>query len=133
MECAARRLSQSGAIGAEGCLRVQGADVSGDAKYGSASKPADQPQDFQVRLKDLNGKSRAIRVSVFTNIPYPYERGLATRIKSALKTVRIPLESYTIANLGKENVDLANLESVSFEFAATSSGEVKIDDIEFSA
>ena len=101
-------------------------------KYGSASNPANQAQDFRVTLKDLNGKSRSIRVSVFTDIPFPYERGFMTRIKSALKSVRIPLESYTIANLGKDNVDLTNLESVSFDFAATSTGEVEIDDIEFS-
>jgi hypothetical protein len=100
-------------------------------KYGSLSNPPNQPQDFRVRLRDLNGKSRAIRVGTFTDIPYPYERGFATRIKSALKTVRIPLESYSIANLGKDDVDLTNIESVSFEFAATPSGEVEIDDIEF--
>jgi Cutinase len=100
-------------------------------KYGSASNPANQPQDLKVGLKDLGGKSRSLRVSVFTDIPYPYERGFATRIKSALKSVRIPLESYTIANLGKDPVDLTNLDSVSFEFAATSSGELEIDDVEF--
>ena len=100
-------------------------------RYGSASNPPHQAQDFRVRLTDLNNKSRAIRAGLFTEIPYPYERGFATRIKSAMKTVRIPLESYAIANLGKDDVDLTNVASVSFEFGTTASGEVEIDDIEF--
>jgi hypothetical protein len=45
--------------------------------------------------------------------------------------VRIPLESYVIANLGKENVDLTNIASVAFEFTSTAMGEVEIDDLEF--
>jgi hypothetical protein len=100
-------------------------------KYGSAANPANQPQDFRVRLTDGNGKSRAIRIGVFTDIPFPYERGFTTRIKSALKTVCIPLESYMIANLGKDKVDLKNVTSVSFEFASTTIGELEFDDIEF--
>lgn len=115
-------------------------DVSGYAvlafrvaqKYGSPHNPVNQPQDLFVRLTDGAGKSRAIRVSVFTDVPYPYVRGYTDLIKSALKTVRIPLASYTIANLGAQDIDLANLQSVSFEFDADASGEIEIDDIEFS-
>lgn len=133
-------ISWSGLAGAyRSTVPAANKDVSGfrvlsfrvTQKYGSASNPANQAQDFSVRLTDLNNKSRAIRVGVFTDIPYPYERGFATRIKSALKTIRIPLESYTIANLGKQDVDLKALKTVAFEFASTSSGEVEIDDVEF--
>lgn len=133
-------ISWSGLAGAyRSTVPAASKDVSGfrvlsfrvTQKYGSASNPAGQAQDFAVRLTDLNGKSRAIRVGVFTDIPYPYERGFATRIKSALKSIRIPLESYTIANLGKEKVDLKALKTVSFEFASTASGEIEIDDVEF--
>ncbi|PYS88893.1 MAG: hypothetical protein DMF64_19095 [Acidobacteria bacterium] len=102
-------------------------------KFGSLQNPPDQPQDFFVRLTDGGGKSRAIRVSAFTDIPYPYVRGEADLIKSALKSVRIPLASYAIANLGVDDVDLTNLQSVAFEFHADSTGEIEIDDIEFSA
>lgn len=116
-------------------------DVSGYAalafrvtqKYGSANNPPNQPQDLFVRLTDGLGRTRAIRASVFTNIPYPYERGYPDLIKSALKTIRIPLASYTIANLGAQDVDLTNIASVSFEFDANPTGEIEIDDIEFSA
>lgn len=115
-------------------------DVSGFAvlafrvtqKYNSPQNPPGQVQDLFVRLTDGGGKSRAIRVSTFTDIPYPYVRGYADLIKSALKTVRIPLASFTIANLGAHDVDLTNIQSVSFEFNADATGELEIDDIEFS-
>lgn len=101
-------------------------------KYGSPQNPVNQPQDLFVRLADGGGRSRAIRVSTFTNVPYPYVRGHADLIKSALKTVRIPLVSYTIANLGAKDVDLTDVRSVSFEFDVDATGEIEIDDIEFS-
>ena len=55
-------------------------DISGFAvlafrvtqKYGSPQNPLSQQQDLFVRLTDGGGKSRAIRVSTFTDIPYPY-------------------------------------------------------------
>jgi hypothetical protein len=60
-------------------------------------------------------------------------RGYTDLIKSALKTVRVPLSSYTIANLGAQDVDLADLRSISFEFDADATGEIEIGDIEFSS
>ncbi len=60
-------------------------------------------------------------------------RGHTSLIKSALKNVRIPLVSFSIANLGAQDVDLSNVSAVSFEFAADATGELEIDDIEFSA
>jgi dienelactone hydrolase len=102
-------------------------------KYESPRNPAGQTQDFDVRLTDRSGKSRAIRAGIFTSIPYPYVRGYDDLVKSAMNSVRIPLESYSIANLGAQDVDLSNVASVSFEFDADASGEIDIDDIEFSA
>jgi dienelactone hydrolase len=115
-------------------------DVSGYAvlafrvtqKYGSPQNPLNQPQDLFVRLTDGAAKSRRIRVSIFTDIPYPYVRGYGDLIKSAMKSVRIPLASFTIANLSLQDVDLTNIQSVAFEFASNASGEIEIDDIEFS-
>jgi hypothetical protein len=120
---------------------VVAGDISGFAvlafrvtqKYGSPQNPINQPQDLFVRLTDGGGQSRAIRVSTFTDVPYPYVRGYTDLIKSALKTVRIPLSSYTIANLGAQDVDLADLRSISFEFDADATGEIEIGDIEFSS
>ena len=101
-------------------------------KYESLQNPTGQVQDFHVRLSDSNGKSRSIRVSSFTDIPYPYVRGFDDLVKSAMKSVRIPLASYTIANAGAQDVDLTNISSVSFEFDVIPTGEIEIDDIEFS-
>ncbi len=101
-------------------------------KYESARNPSGQAQNLYVTLADANGKSRAIRVSTFTDIPYPYVRGYDDLVKSAMKSVRIPLLAYTIANAGADDVDLTNLASVTFEFDATGTGELDIDDIEFS-
>ena len=101
-------------------------------KYESPRNPVAQPQDFHVRLTDTQGKSRSIRVSSFTEIPYPYVRGFDQLVKSAMNSVRIPLASYTIANLGAQDVDLSNIASVSFEFDTDSTGEIDVDDIEFS-
>ncbi len=120
-------------------LPLTAKDVSGYAvlafritqKYGSAENPFNLSQDLFVRLTDGGGKSRAIRVSTFTDVPFPYERGFTDLIKSALKSVRIPLSSFTISNLGAEDVDLTNVASVSFEFGANPTGRIEIDDIEF--
>jgi len=50
-------------------------------KYGTSENPPNQPQDLFVRLTDGGGKSRAIRVSTFTDVPFPYERGFTDMIK----------------------------------------------------
>ena len=101
-------------------------------RYNGVHNLANATQDFDVRLIDRQGRSRAIRVSTFTDIPYPYPRGDTVRIKSAMKTVRIPLISFTITNLGAQNVDLTDIDSVWFGFSAKQTGEIEITDIEFS-
>lgn len=116
------------------------ADVSGftvlsfrvTQKYGSPQNPPGQGADLFVRLTDGAGRSRAISAGIFTDIPYPYVRGYPDLIKSAMKTVRMPLASWAIANLGAQDVDLADVRSVGFEFSIDATGEIEIDDIEFS-
>jgi hypothetical protein len=115
------------------------ADVSGYAalsfrvtqKYTSPQNPPNQPADLFVRLTDGSGRSRAISAGIFTDIPYPYVRGYPDLIKSAMKTVRMPLASWAIANLGAQDVNLTDVRSVGFEFAIDNTGEIEIDDIEF--
>jgi hypothetical protein len=46
--------------------------------------------------------------------------------------VRIPLAVYRIEVVGTQKVDLTKIETITFEFAAKTSGEIEIDDIEFS-
>lgn len=99
-------------------------------RYISAQNPANQAQEVYVRLTDGNGQTRAIRTGAFATIPYPYERGVTQLIKSAMKTVRIPLASYVVANAGAQIVDLTNVQSISFGFPSRPTGEVEVDDIE---
>lgn len=100
-------------------------------RAGSASNPADQPQDLRLTLMDGGGKSRAIRVSKLTEIPYPDVRGIGVYTKSAMRTVRVPLGAYTIKCLGVDSVDLTDVVSLTLEFAEKPTGEVEIDSVQF--
>ncbi len=100
-------------------------------KVDSASNPANQPQNLRVALKDGTGNERAVRVSPFAEIPFPDYRPIHTLSKSAMNTVRIPLKSYTIVCAGQTQVNLADLVSLTFLFSETATGEIDIDQIEF--
>jgi hypothetical protein len=100
-------------------------------KVNSASNPANQVQDLRLTLTDGGGHSRAIRVSKLTEIPYPYVRGFASLVKSAMCTIRIPLAAYHIHCLNVDQVDLTNVTTLSFQFAEKMTGEIEIDSIQF--
>jgi hypothetical protein len=100
-------------------------------KVASASNPANQAQDLRVTLTDGGGHSRAIRVSKLKEIPYPYQRGIASLVKSALCTIRIPLAAYHIHCLNVDQVDLTDVTTLSFQFAEKTTGEIEIDSLQF--
>jgi hypothetical protein len=100
-------------------------------KVGSASNPANQAQDLRLTLTDGGGHSRAIRISKLKEIPYPYQRGVTSLIKSALCTIRIPLAAYHIHCLNVDQVDLTNVTALSFQFAEKATGEIEIDSVQF--
>lgn len=88
------------------------------------------PQDFFIGLIDSAGRSTFVRVGTVTSIPFPYKRSDDISLtKSALKTVRIPLSVFKGLNPG---LDLRSLQSVVFQFRQMATGEIAIDDIEFS-
>jgi hypothetical protein len=97
----------------------------------SASNPANQGQTVRVALRDGGGNERAVRVRAFTELPYPDVRLDNSVTKSALSTVRIPLSSYTIVCAGQPRVDLTDVVSLALTFGDTPTGEVDIDEIEF--
>ena len=99
----------------------------------SASNPAGQAQDLRLTLSDGGGRSRAIRISKFTAIPYPDVRGYDQLTKSAMRTVRIPLHAYTIRCLNIDAVDLTDIVTLAFEFAEKPTGEIEIDSVQFTA
>jgi hypothetical protein len=106
----------------------------------SPSNPMGQSQDLYVRLNTGGGgPSRAVRAAYFQGIPFPYKPAYAAtwvsqedpNTKAAMKTIRIPLHAWTVKALSAPIVDLTNVESIEFDFMATASGEIEIDDIEF--
>lgn len=101
-------------------------------KNGSAANPAGMSQDLYVTLKSGNGNSRSVRAAAFDEIPFPHQRFYPQFTKSAMRSVRIPLTSYTIAVINTVPVDLTDVVSVSVDFAARATGEIEVDSIEFS-
>jgi hypothetical protein len=102
--------------------------------YQHAWNPVGQDQDFHVRLFTGNGWSNLVRVSAHGRVPYPttfvthpfpYAAGDFT--KSALQTIRIPLDAFTGA-------DLSDVRNVYFYFtvAGHTQGAVLVDSLEFS-
>jgi hypothetical protein len=47
-------------------------------------------------------------------------------------TVRIPLKSYTIVCAGQAVVNLQDITTLTFQFSMKPTGEIEIDEIEFS-
>jgi hypothetical protein len=97
----------------------------------SASNPVNQAQNLRVALRDGTGNERAVRVGAFTVLPYPDVRLDNSVTKSALRTVRIPLTSYTIVCAGQPMVDLTDVVGVALTFGETPTGEIDIDELEF--
>ena len=102
-------------------------------KNGSASNPAGMSQDLYVTLKSGNGNARSIRAAAFDEIPYPHQRFYTQFTKSAMRTVRIPLTSYTIAVINTVPVDLTDVVSVTVDFGVKANGEVEVDSVEFTS
>ena len=120
-------------------------------RLGSSRNPSGAAQDFSVRLTDTASQSADVRVGTVTSIPFPFERHdhasvhgplppSPTRFvdilpdgpalnKSALKTIRLSLDSFTAVNA---SLNLGSLQKLEFVFDQTGSGEIAVDDIEFS-
>lgn len=99
----------------------------------SAQNPVGQPQNLRVALRDAGGQERAVRSSAFGVIPYPDQRNNPATRKSAMTTIRIPLSAYTIVAAGAPQVDLSQVVSVKLRFTEIATGEIDVDDIEFTA
>jgi len=92
---------------------------------------ANQSQNLRVALKDSANNERAIRVSPFGDIPFPDPHPFGYT-KSAMNTIRIPLTSYSIVCAGQVQVNLQDVTTLSFVFLENTTGDISIDDIEFS-
>lgn len=86
------------------------------------------PKLFSVGLTDTAGVSAFIRGGPALTVPFPFKRG-AGLTKSALKTVRVPLTDFKQID---DRLDLRHIAAVRFEFTESPTGEMAVDDIEFS-
>jgi hypothetical protein len=98
-------------------------------QYSTATmlNPANQSQDLLVTLITSGGEA-TVRVGSITDLPFPHERGGLT--KAVLKTVRIPLASFSAINPA---VRLDQVTAVRLNVGLTPQGAISVDDIEFSA
>lgn len=94
---------------------------------GGVLNPVGGAKNLEVNLVDTDGDSAmwAQDTDRFTDIPYPYERSLVSRLYQ-MKTVRIPLQNFTMNNSG---VDLAKIAKIVIGFPGA--GLVAIDDLQF--
>lgn len=97
------------------------------AQTTSASNPAIGTQDFRVELVG-GGITKGTAVAKFDVIPrpYPHPDGFTHTV---MTTVRVPLHTFIMNNSG---LTLNNVDTVRFIFNSPTSGEVYVDDVEFS-
>lgn len=96
----------------------------------SASNPPGV-QNCRVALRDGAGNERWIRVAAFGAIPQPADANVVGNKKSAMATIRIPLSAYTIVCAGAVQVDLTDVTTVKLQFTENASGEIAVDEVEF--
>lgn len=81
---------------------------------------------MKVAIVDANDISHPYEIALSRTVPDPHPRpDDPTLTKSAFMTVRIALANY------QAHVDLAKVKSIEFRFPASGSGNVELDDIEF--
>ena len=90
-------------------------------------------RDLTVRLTDSTGQVARVQAGTVATLPFPWKRpageGGPGLDKSALRTIRLPLSAFTAAN---GTLALTALVSITFEFDRSATGELAIDEIEFS-
>ncbi len=89
--------------------------------------------DLSVRLTDSAGRTALVRAGTVATLPFPWKRpateGGPGLNKSALRTIRLPLSAFQAAN---GSLDLTTVVSIVFVLDQRATGELAIDDIEFS-
>ena len=96
----------------------------------SASNPGG-PQNLRIGLRDGSGNERLIRASAFGGVPEIAVANEVANTKSSLSTLRIPLSAYTVVCAGAVRVDLTDVVQIKFAFSDIASGELAVDELEF--
>jgi hypothetical protein len=97
------------------------------AQTTAATNPANTSQNFQLELVG-GGITRAVYVGQFDIIPprYPHPEGY---LHTVMTTVRVPLHSFIMNNSG---LTLNNVDTIRFKFFSPTTGDLYVDDVEFS-
>lgn len=88
--------------------------------------PVSGGQEFRVQLQS-GATVRGTYTGQFDAIPKPYDR--AGSDNNVMSTVRIPLHSFIMNNSG---LPLTSIDTVVFQFTNPTTGEIYVDDVEFS-
>ena len=72
---------------------------------------------MRISLKDGAANERAFRVSPFYNIPYPDEWPNVANRKSAMVSIRIPLNSFKIVCVEMVKLNLSDITELSLNFS----------------
>jgi hypothetical protein len=95
------------------------------AQTTSNTNPAMGNQEFMVELSG-GGNVKAVYIGQFDAVPRPYGPWLGHTV---MTSVRIPLHSFIMNHAG---VTLNNIDTIRFRFLGPATGEIYVDDIEFS-
>ena len=97
------------------------------AQTAAAANPVATNQNFQVELVG-GGVTRAVYAGQFDVIPprYPHPQGYNLVV---MTTVRVPLHSFIMNNSG---LTLTSVDTIRFRFSSPATGELYVDDVEFS-
>jgi dienelactone hydrolase len=114
-----------------------GLDVSGYGyvslralqKWNADLNPTGEPQDLRVALLDGRGNLAVRALSLYGTIPWPKTHSNAIfPKKSVLRTTRLPLADFQAVN---PDIDLTDLRFLGLVFDRDESGDLRIDDLEF--
>ena len=97
------------------------------ARTTSALNPAAGSQDFTIELVG-GGITRGTTVAKFDTLPKPYPHPYGFT-HTVMTSVRVPLHTFIMNNSG---LPLNNVDTVRFIFNSPTSGEIYVDDVEFS-
>ena len=92
------------------------------AGTGVTLNPVARPLDFFVALRDQRGVEAVVRLGAVAPAPF------RDRDICPMRTVRIPIDAFTAV---APDLALHRLEAITFRFTARRTGDVFIDDIEF--
>lgn len=88
-------------------------------------------QNLRIALRDGASNERQIRASAFGRILEPAVANQASNTKSAMASIRIPLNAYTVVCAGAVQIELTDVVEVKLIFSELAMGDIAVDELEF--